>query len=94
VIFRAILTYHPHVGTFRGGRGAWRVAVCCPDLGMPTPIEVIKYYPGMQKHLPVKALRMPVSRRLVSGTWINPTKLLRELFARQRINTLTKEKAA
>jgi hypothetical protein len=37
---------------------------------------------------------MPVSRRLVSGTWINPTKLLRELFARQRINTLTKEKAA
>jgi len=34
--------------------------------------------------MPVKALRMPVARKLQRHSWQNPTKLLRELHAKRR----------
>lgn len=82
--FTAILTYHAHVGTFRGGRGAWRVRVCIPAIYGPG-IDVINYYPG-NGQAPIKALRMEISRRLHPNTWVNPTKLLREYLAMRRLN--------
>lgn len=82
-MFRAILTYHPNVGTFRKGRGAWRVQACYPVLASDRPvIKTGMYFPGCQKKVPVKALHMDVARRLERGTWTSPTKLLRELFVR------------
>ena len=78
----AILTYHPSIPTPRG-RGAWRVQLCS-NLGSTKP-EVISFYPGNQHHTPMRALRMPVARHLARGTWVNPTKLLREYLATQRL---------
>ena len=79
-MLRALLTYHPHVGTFRRGRGAWRVRVCAL-LGGPTAPTVVNVYPGGPQ-MPVRALRIPVARRLQPGTWANPTELLLEYHAR------------
>jgi hypothetical protein len=88
VSYQAVLTYHPRVSRFTN-RSAWRVVLCAPLYMDPRP-AVIDYYAG-DGAIAVKALRMPVPRRLVAGTWTNPTKLLRELFARQRIARLARE---
>lgn len=82
----AVLSYHPDVGTFRGTRGAWRVEdyrhVEAPVHAHP---EV-----GLLKDLgparPKKVLFIDVARPLRRGTWVNPTKLLRELLAARRPN--------
>lgn len=83
VIYTALLTYHPTVGTFRGRRGAWRVRVCMPEL-VSAGIQVIDYYQGNGRP-PVKALRMAVAKHLHPNTWVSPTKLLRELLAQRAL---------
>lgn len=77
----ALLTYHPNVGTFRGHRGAWRVAVCNYLHADERP-TVVDYY--RTSRYPIRALRMEVPWRLPTGTWVNPTKLLGEVHRLQR----------
>jgi len=87
VIYRAAFTYHPGIGTFRGQRGAWRVARTWPVgplLGRP-PCTIV----GPDYTTRESVLFMGVARRLHVGTFVNPTKLLRELFAKRRGSTPT-----
>lgn len=72
-MYCAALTYHPNVGTFRGTRGAWRVAHCSAGLTPDSPFVNCS-----------QMLVMEVPRQLRVGTWVNPTKLLRELLASRR----------
>lgn len=86
-MYRVALTYHPEVGTFRGHRGAWRVAKCWPALvgarsWGPDNICTGQVYKG--GHRSSHALFMDVAQRLPTGVWVNPTKLLREYLATRR----------
>lgn len=70
-MFRAALTYHPNIGTFRGQRGAWRVFSCFDAGAAPLGIRV-----GTDGD--TKYLWMDVPRKLIRHTFVNPTKLLRQ----------------
>lgn len=82
--YRAALTYHPEIGTFRGGRGAWRVAVCIervrkiPGSRHPSPPDVRVWADG------IKRLHMDVPRLLRRNTFVNPTLLLKILLEQRR----------
>lgn len=80
-LYCAILSYHPEVGTFRGKRGAWRVVLCYPHAGYPVerPYIAVGTNYSYTRPLRGRVLFMDVTRRLHKGTWVNPTKLLREL---------------
>lgn len=67
MIYRAALTYHPHIGTFRGQRGAWRVSACWADM-QTHPISVAPARSG---------LIVSVTKKLHRHTFTNPTALLR-----------------
>lgn len=75
--YRAAFTYHPEIKTFRRGRGSWKVADCY-ESGTVEPIAVT--YLG---DMPI--LHMDVPRKLRSTTFVNPTVLLRDLFAQRRV---------
>lgn len=80
-MYRAALTYHPDIATFAPANqvrsGAWRVAsVWVGD----THIFVTR--PVADPLTP--HLVMPVTRPLRRGTYVNPTKLLREVLAVRR----------
>jgi hypothetical protein len=94
----AVLTYHPSIATFARpgvpGRGAWRVRRCVPGVtaGERPFISIGRDYGSH-----TNALFMDVPRRLTVGTYVNPTKLLRELFAKRLLEKYfpnLKEKAA
>lgn len=65
-MYRAALTYHPAIGTFRGQRGAWRVSACWRE-GQALPIRV-----GASGRLLIS-----VTEQLHAQTFTNPTALLR-----------------
>lgn len=66
--YRAALTYHPTVGTFRPGRGAWRVLSCAPAArSMPLSVRLFRRE---------KTLYIDSPRRLQPGSWINPQSLI------------------
>jgi len=73
--YRAAFIYLPHVGTFRGGRGAWRVHLCA-EMTEPHGLFVCD--------VPFKALHMDVPRPLRRNTFVNPTVLLRVLLEQRR----------
>lgn len=75
--YRAAFTYHPHINTLRGERGAWRVRACFENF-VPADIRV---RPGAHAGL---ELQMDVPRMLKVHTFVNPTKLLRKLFEQRR----------
>jgi hypothetical protein len=82
----AVLTYHPHIGTFRGARGAWRVEHTV-RIFSTGPLEALPPRVGMlypPSSAPRKALFLTVLRPLSRGTFVNPTKLLRELIEQRR----------
>ena len=90
--YRAALTYHPDIGTFRGQRGAWRVFSCWErPAHHPSGIEVGKFLTS--EDVQQRCLFMDVPRKLVRHTFVNPTKLLRELLAKRRgiTSSTTKE---
>lgn len=80
--YRVALTYHPDVGTFRGKRGAWRVHRSTP-YEMPN-VPVI--YTGEDLgRTPV--LVLPTCRQFRRGTFVNPTKILKEYQSTKRSST-------
>jgi hypothetical protein len=74
--FRAALTYHSEIGTFRGGRGAWRVRSSWVTVHQDSDIWVLKAKPW--------ALFMDVPRLLRRNTFVNPTVLLKILLEQRR----------
>jgi hypothetical protein len=87
----AVLTYHPEIGTFRGKRGAWRVQRYIPAGWWLPAGPVLKV--GYDYSKQCKALFMDVARPLRVGTYVNPTKLLREVLAQRRQISQLKEAA-
>lgn len=81
-MFAAVLSYHPDIGTFRGGRGAWRVVDSYPVVDDGAPRVKALPAPGNGYRLPV--LLMDIHKRLHRNTFVNPTKLLCEFLAAQR----------
>jgi hypothetical protein len=86
--FRAALTYHPTIGTFRGGRGAWRVEHSYEVPNGPNPIEVSHNRrlnratsDGITRG---SVLYMDVPRKLKDCTFCNPTVLLKILLEQRR----------
>jgi len=74
VPFRAALSYHPGVATFRKGRGAWLVVRCWPvACAEPLPCVVGKDYTRRIAFLVVSSMH-----RLRPGDFANPTRLMRQ----------------
>ncbi len=72
--YRAALTYHPAIGTFRGNRGAWRVHHCSPASAPLAPrVWPVELEAGEP---PVPMLYIDSPRPLATGTFVNPTRLL------------------
>jgi hypothetical protein len=80
--YRAALTYHPEIGTFRGGRGAWRVRDCESTFAAQG-IVVFDFY-----IIERKTLHMDVPRLLRRNTFVNPTVLLKILLEQRRANAM------
>lgn len=74
--YRVICIYLPHVGTFRGKRGAWRVYDCYrADLAIRlSPVQVIRL--ADQKLLCINSVK-PRQR----NSWCNPRSILTEWLA-------------
>jgi hypothetical protein len=77
LMYRAVLTYHPNIGTFRGTRGAWRVVDCFPSDGAGRDVEV------WSCSMHGTELAMRTARQLPKNTFANPTRLLREVLAQR-----------
>lgn len=82
--FLAALTYHPEIATFSPGRGAWRVHHCV-EWFWPIAPRVVRVQDDDDGEPEVLMLHIQSPRPLKPGTYINPTKLLREVFEQQRI---------
>lgn len=84
LLYRAALIYCPEIKTFRGERGAWRVHHCF-ESSEHWPFCGIRVFP-VEEHQDgeaTKMLYMDVPHMLRSNTFVNPTGLLRELFAQK-----------
>lgn len=76
-MLRTALVFDATIPTFRG-TGAWRVASCWErQLQSAPPIDVMVLNGR-------KELVMDVPRPLRRGAYVNPTKLLREVFEQRR----------
>lgn len=73
-MYRAALTYHADVGTFRGARGAWRVLECWTEAVDSFTYGTLRVVTPDDDS--AKILVMDSPRRLQPGTWINPRSLL------------------
>jgi len=76
-VFRAALSYHPDIGTFRGKRGAWRVVACwTPSVHEHSHICTGPWSDTLEATAR-KVLFVNVTKRLHPNTFCNPTALLR-----------------
>lgn len=75
--YLAALTYHPEIATF-GGRGAWRVHHCVQWFWPQSP-RVVRVQPD-EGEPEILMLHIQSPRPLKPGTYVNPTKLLREVL--------------
>jgi hypothetical protein len=82
--YRAALTYHPEIGTFRGGRGAWRVRHC---IATGDRCEIAVWPETLLFGGSPKTLHMDVPRLLRRNTFVNPTVLLKILLEQRRSTT-------
>jgi len=77
--YRIICVYRPHIGTFRRGRGAWRVQSCYnADVARRlSPVQVIHL--SQSKLLCINSLR---PRQV--NSWCNPRSILAEWLGAAR----------